>query len=1044
MMKNARRWYRRIVRRLPALPTRFHIAFGLLSVVVSIILLGVYLGFVPDKATAVHKGRVALAETVAASSSLLLDTNRISDVRANIEFVLERNESLQSIELRRESDDSVAVLGSVGQVLNPQRITVPLYRNKRKWGELVLVFGDVGTRNLMQKWRASPFAILIFTGLLCAPAFYFYLGRMLKELNPSAAVPGRVRSALDSLAEALIVVDSNENIVLANLAFAKLNGIDQDQLLGINVQSLDWMIDEDSDGSYPWVKSIEDAASVRNAMIGYQDCDERTRKFQMSCSPVTGARGRVGGVLISMDDVTELEEKELLLRQSMQEAEQANEAKSQFISNISHEIRTPMTAILGFTDVLRGSLQMSPADQQKHLQTISNSGRHLLELINDVLDLSKVESGAMDMENIETKVPQLVSEVIKVLKVKAIEKDIGLSMTLADEFPLHIWSDPSRLRQIITNLVGNAIKFTEKGEVSIAVRWQPDNRQVHIAVSDSGIGMSETQVATIFEAFTQADASITRRFGGTGLGLSISKKLAQALGGDISVSSIAGSGSTFTVVIPTGNIDDVAVRSSEEILASLDVIEDDSHVEWSFPESLVLVVDDAAENRELLSIVLSSLELNVITAANGKLAVEQTQQHDFDVILMDIQMPVMGGYEAVALMRENGLRQPIVALTANAMKGYEKKILGSGFSHYQTKPINLEKLTTLLARLLGGQPRTTSCSHNVVNELMAESTPPEVANQKSAALQKNQLPVDDTDSHENSNTRLAVTGQSSLAASESHQKPSSKEPIPSRRAGAVGNAQPSATIGETTPMPEQPTTPIYSKLTEANPKLSSIVDRFLEKLGTQIKAMQDACDAGEWVILQELAHWLKGSGGTVGFDQVYDPAKHLETAATNHDKGLCDTYLREIHQLSLRFKSVPPDDGQSEALLAAEKSITESDAQLSNCQQVVDNPIISKKLNASPGLQPAVDKFIDLLENRLALLEPAIAGGDKRTIVEMMQWIKNAGGSVGFDELTKLAEALEHSAWEDADMQQQAESILLHARRIYAGRNFTPVIDKSA
>jgi len=344
---------------------------------------------------------------------------------------------------------------------------------------------------------------------------------------------------------------------------------------------------------------------------------------------------------VSLDDVTDLEEKEKELRTARDAAEEANKSKSDFLSNMSHEIRTPMTAILGFTEV----------------------------------------------------------------RVRAVEKDIGLEIEIPEALPEVIQTDAGRLRQIITNLVGNAIKFTEEGGVKIILRTYTENGKELFAidVKDSGIGMNEKQQEAVFTPFVQADSSITRRFGGTGLGLSISRKLAQALGGDILLASEAGVGTTFTAVIDLVTEGEVKILQPDELMAQFEVAESEEQTHWEFPECRVLIIDDAAENRELLTLVLDDLGISTETAEDGAVGVEKATASHYDVILSDIQMPVMDGYQAVAAMREKGLEQPIIALTANAMKGYEERILKAGFSHYMTKPIDIDALSKLLAELIGGK-----------------------------------------------------------------------------------------------------------------------------------------------------------------------------------------------------------------------------------------------------------------------------------------------------------------------------------------------------
>ncbi len=951
-----------LFRKRPTLSARFHISLGLSSLVTSVILLAVFLDFVPDRKTAVAEGRIAVSEALASSTSLLLERGNLTDIRSNLEFIVQRNSSLGSIELVRNRNNSTVVFGAPVESDSDTAINVPVYRSKKLWGELRFHFMDEPASNFVDWWRASPFGLMVFVSLLSFPAFYFYLGKMLKELNPSSAVPGRVRNALDTIAEALIVVDRRGNIVLANAAFATLNGKPAEELMGVQADTLAWVDNYETESGLPWQRVLDSGESERDAMIGFTDTEGSARKFKVNCSPVTGAKGRVGGVLISMDDITLLEEKEMLLRQSMEAAEQANQAKSAFLSNMSHEIRTPMTAILGFTEVLKRGLSLSSHERNRHLSTISRSGQHLLELINDVLDLSKVESGAMDVESIPTTLGPLANEVIKVLHVKAQEKDIGLELVVETSMPEHVLSDPSRLRQIMTNLVGNAIKFTESGGVKLVLRHDADTQHVLIAVTDTGIGMNDKQQASIFDAFTQADSSITRRFGGTGLGLSISRKLAEALGGSIEVDSTPGEGSTFSVRVPTGDVSDVRVLSVDEVIESFDSSEDHSNVGWTFNNAEVLVVDDAPENRELLHVLLTDLGLSVTLAENGKEALDLALEHKYEVILMDVQMPVMDGYEAVAAMREKALSIPIVALTANAMKGYEQRILASGFSHYQTKPIDLPKLTQLLAKLLGG---------NRVDLTHQASTDVDV-----------DMPGVDTD------------------------------------------------IGA-----EQEMSPIVSTLMSDNKKFRSIVEKFLIKLDSELDDMKRLHQQEDWTSLQDKAHWLKGSGGTVGFSVLFEPARSLEDAASAADTHGVASSLSEIEALVSRFSMESGNQAERQDSSLSEDPITFGAESLSNPLVDVDTPITSSLIDQNPKFTPIVERFIGRLYEQIQVLDNAFDSEDWETVADVAHWLKGSGGNVGFSGFTEIAAELEMSAKSSAcaEVKQGIETVRQYSDRVLKG-----------
>lgn len=994
--------------RMPSFSARFHIAFGLSSLLTSVVLVAMFLGFVPDRQSAIRQSRATLSEAIASTSTMLLKHGDITGIRSSIEFIVGRNPELQSVVLHRELDNSRVVFGEQPVKLSrlsrdPENggavaetaddvirtdapVTVPLWRGGREWGQLHFNYRTAHAVGWWDQLRQSPFGLMVFIGLISFPLFYLYLGKMLKQLNPSAAVPARVRSALDTIAEALLVIDSRCNVVLANAAFAELAGQSADSLLGAHAETLSWVQDDEQQPVYPWQSAFETAEPTRHEMVGFLDSEGQRRKFIVNCSPVMGSQGKPGGVLISMDDVTLLEEKELLLRQSMEEAEAANHAKTAFLSNMSHEIRTPMTAILGFTELLKRGAVQSETDRRRHLSTISSSSQHLLELINDVLDLSKVESGAMEVEQIKTMPAVIANDVMQVLDVKAREKEISLELKIASDLPETIICDPARLRQVITNLVGNAIKFTQQGGVVVTIEYAPHVAKsiLQLSVTDSGIGMNEAQQAGIFEAFTQADSSITRRFGGTGLGLSISRKLSIALGGDITVESEEGKGSTFIVTLPTGDLSAVDMLSPEAVLSTFDTAAVVTGQSWAFPPSHVLVVDDAPENRELLSLVISELGIEVTLAENGQQAVDAVAAQRFDAVLMDIQMPVMDGYEAIAKMRENGIEWPVVALTANAMKGYEVRILEAGFSHYMSKPIDLDKLSVLLAEILGGEQVTA---------------------------------------------KAAAAGED--------------------------NAEQGDSVDTST---------VVSTLGAINPRFVPIVEQFLHRLDERLLLIQQAIENSDWSTLADLAHWLKGSGGTVGFQILHEPAAALEVAAIAESVDASETVFTRISQLSARLRSgseacdaiapqrarhaSPHERPVSTALPAEpdERSVTDPHEKFSKNTDTADSVVISSLSMSNPRFRGIVERFMPRLREQMENLQAAVQVRDFDEVVHIAHWLKGSGGNVGFAGFCEPAQRLEASAREqhEDEILEHMNEVQQYARRVQAGWKDMPPLQQSA
>ncbi len=393
-------------------------------------------------------------------------------------------------------------------------------------------------------------------------------------------------------------------------------------------------------------------------------------------------------------------------------AESANYSKSEFLANMSHEIRTPMTAILGFAELLRGSLENRSdvsTECKEAVDTIHRNGEYLLQIINDILDLSKIEAGKLIVEHLSCDPYQIMQEVKSLIQVRADAKGLSLETEVVGKLPRTITTDPTRLRQILINLLGNAIKFTETGGARLFARFiefAGNGPAIRFDVLDTGIGMSCDQVAGLFNPFQQADASMTRRFGGTGLGLTITKRLAVMLGGDIAVESEPGKGSAFHVTVATGPLEDVEfVDYAEKEPAAPAPAEAQPIPEPSRIEARILLVEDGPDNQRLISFLLRKAGAEVSLAENGAIAVEQVlsaseQGTSFDVILMDMQMPVMDGYQATRTLRERGYPGPIIALTAHAMEGDREKCLAAGCDDFATKPIDRKRLLATISRFL--------------------------------------------------------------------------------------------------------------------------------------------------------------------------------------------------------------------------------------------------------------------------------------------------------------------------------------------------------
>lgn len=498
-----------------------------------------------------------------------------------------------------------------------------------------------------------------------------------------------------NLQAGILVEDETRHIVLANQRFCDLFHIPAppEAIAGMDCsQSAEQskMLFNDPE---LFVRRITKILKERQLVLAEELDMVDGRVLERDYIPVYTESGEYLGHLWQYKDVTERIQAERALRKAKQKAERSSKARETFLANISHEIRTPMNAILGMTELLLGD--QVPPRQREQLVVVQKSAENLLILINDLLDITKIDSGKLRLEKIAFRIEELLEYIIKTLDVGAQRKQIRLEYDCDPNIPEVLISDPHRVNQILTNLVNNAIKFTKEGSVNLSARLiatASQQAQIEFKIVDTGIGIAQDQLKAIFESFQQADESITRRFGGTGLGLTISRKLTELLGGEIAVQSEPGVGTTFTLTLPM----EIGSHSDME-----EVADPAMHPEGSLKGKRVLLVEDHEYNQILTVSFLDEWGVEHSLAHNGQQALDILREHRFDLILMDIQMPVMDGLEATkAIRNELGLNLPILALSATAQQSEADRCIIAGMDDFLSKPFSRTSLFQKLASLL--------------------------------------------------------------------------------------------------------------------------------------------------------------------------------------------------------------------------------------------------------------------------------------------------------------------------------------------------------